>query len=77
MTGPDHYAKAERLVESMRQEMVGSPGQPLRTHEQQARLAAEAQVHATLALAAATIDAAEAGPHNVPNTARWQEVKAP
>lgn len=44
MTGPEHYAEAERLLCSQ----VGDP----------VALLAAAQVHATLALTAATIEAA-------------------
>jgi len=44
-TGPQHYAEAERLIDEAKQHLtVGRSG----------RLLAEAQVHATLALAAAT-----------------------
>jgi hypothetical protein len=54
MTGPEHYAEAERLIAIAR----GGPGsRELYGPSQQAQLAlilADAQVHATLALAAAT-----------------------
>lgn len=46
MTGPEHYAEAERLA----QRLYGDELDP----EHVAALAAVAQVHATLALAAAT-----------------------
>jgi hypothetical protein len=47
MTGPEHYLEAERLLDSLYGVERGSlPGE--------ASIAAEAQVHATLALAAAT-----------------------
>jgi len=54
VTGPEHYRTAEVLLANLRDEMAGSPGTPLRTKEQQAQMIAEAQVHATLALTAAT-----------------------
>jgi hypothetical protein len=47
MTGPDHYREAERLLGQ-----VNIPYGP--TAEEKTQLAIEAQVHATLALAAAT-----------------------
>lgn len=56
MTGPEHYRTAEVLLANLRDEMAGSPGTPLRTKEQQAQMIAEAQVHATLALTAATAE---------------------
>jgi hypothetical protein len=50
VNGPDHYQAAERLLETAR-EYRRQNGGPLA-----AAVAAEAQVHATLALAAATVD---------------------
>jgi hypothetical protein len=47
MTGPEHYKEAERLI-ALAGEMVNGP------HLQHAAWVAEAQVHATLALVAAT-----------------------
>jgi hypothetical protein len=49
MTGPEHYKEAQRLAEQVRDARV--------VGETQKQRLAEAQVHATLALAAATIDA--------------------
>ncbi|MEV1201695.1 hypothetical protein [Microbispora rosea] len=46
MTGPEHYAQAEALLESAARERIGS--------DQERYLLAAAQVRATLALAAAT-----------------------
>lgn len=46
MNGPAHYREAERLIEIANRDELGSP-------EERYRVAA-AQVHATLALAAAT-----------------------
>lgn len=56
MTGPDHYRLAETLLGNLRDQLA-SGGGDLRTPEQQTRMIAEAQAHATLALAAATIAA--------------------
>ena len=55
MNGPQHYRTAETLLENLRREMSGTPGALLHTPEQQGRMIAEAQVHATLALAAASV----------------------
>lgn len=47
MNGPAHYREAERLIEIANRDELGSP-------EERYRVAA-AQVHATLALVAATV----------------------
>ncbi|MEV0065382.1 hypothetical protein [Amycolatopsis sp. NPDC050768] len=60
MTGPEHYHEAERLVAST------SLRNPL---PEDANKLAAAQVHATLALAAATIDTADLCP-----SVAWVEV---
>ncbi|MEV0779240.1 hypothetical protein [Streptomyces sp. NPDC050428] len=52
MTGPEHYARAERLVEDLRRAKA-SFSQAVSPETATIALA-EAQVHATLALAAAT-----------------------
>ncbi|WP_262059703.1 hypothetical protein [Streptomyces sp. STR69] len=49
-TGPEHYLEAEHLVERAHHYTYGDGADPVTG----AALAAEAQVHATLALAAAT-----------------------
>ncbi len=49
MTGPDHYRKAEELTEKAHEYLGQGDGQ-----ESAAVWAAVAQIHATLALAAAT-----------------------
>lgn len=49
MTGPEHYRAAERLADQAHHFTYGDGADP----ETGAALAAEAQVHATLALAAA------------------------
>lgn len=50
MNGPEHYAKAEEYLAHIK---------PGGNREDAAALAAAAQAHATLALAAATVDVAE------------------
>lgn len=62
MSGPEHYRVAQTLLGNLRDEMAGAPGRLLRTAEQRAEMIAEAQVHATLALAAATIAPRALGP---------------
>ncbi|MFF1756174.1 hypothetical protein [Streptomyces sp. NPDC058266] len=54
MTGPEHYREAERLAGMAHHFTYGDGADPVAGHA----LAAEAQVHATLALAAATAMAA-------------------
>jgi hypothetical protein len=56
-TGPEHHRTAQVLLANLRDEIAGMPGTPLRTKEQQTQMIAEAQVHATLALAAAQVEA--------------------
>lgn len=58
MNGPDHYHVAERLIEELRNTDSGSP--------RETALIAEAQVHATLALAAAAA--------RITNLAEWDRV---
>jgi hypothetical protein len=72
-TGPDHYREAERLADRAHHYTYGDGGDPVTG----AALAAEAQVHATLALTAATamqapVDGIEPGmaPHE------WQAWQA-
>ena len=52
MTGPDHYARAERLLDDAHKS----------DHAVATQFLAAAQVHATLAQAAATIDANRINP---------------
>ena len=47
MTGPEHYLKAEEILAPL-------DGKERGTYPEEDRVVAEAQVHATLALAAAT-----------------------
>lgn len=59
-TGPEHYREAERLVTTVRDSGGAVVGGVV-------NVLAAAQVHATLALAAATVTTAEArGPGDVP-----------
>lgn len=67
-TGPDHYREAERLVERAHHFTYGDGADPVVG----AALAAEAQVHATLALAAAAaLNSGQHGMNFVDSTA-WQ-----
>lgn len=59
MTGPGHYAKAEALLANAWRHVGDSDRDFLHTPETRALLIAQAQVHATLALTAATIEAAD------------------
>ncbi|UVK63762.1 hypothetical protein SEA_PULLUMCAVEA_51 [Gordonia phage PullumCavea] len=53
MNGPQHYGEAERLLTLADQ--AASANWPERTGERKSDVLAAAQVHATLALAAATV----------------------
>lgn len=53
MSGPEHYQEAERLLALAGSEGAGSAGLFISYDEQAALILADAQVHATLALAAA------------------------
>ena len=83
MNGPDRYKIAETLLGNLRRELPS--GISLHTPEQQTRMIAEAQVHATLALVAATVDAAnrmvwtanqDGNGHEIQNSLAWAEVTA-
>jgi hypothetical protein len=70
MTGPEHYREAERLADRAHHFTYGDGGDPVVG----AALAAEAQVHATLALAAATaMGGREEGMHRADFEA-WDKV---
>lgn len=77
MSGPEHYRKAEKLLDNAWTRMAGGSGGLLHTHETRADLIATAHVHATLALAAATI-AASAHPNQsqVDYLGSWWEAGA-
>lgn len=71
MTGPEHYREAERLLVRADHFIYGDGADPVAG----AATAAQAQVHATLALAAATAE-----PHSqaylgtdAPNPRAWSE----
>ena len=70
MTGPEHYREAEQLAERAHHWTYGDGADPVVG----AALAAEAQVHATLALAAATAlnDYPDGAPVN--DVAAWRAV---
>ena len=73
MNGPEHYAEAERLLaladESPSETWATSTG------EHKADSIATAQVHATLAQAAAVIDAANKWEGQAANSIAWREVQ--
>lgn len=54
MNGPEHYREAERLLD----EVLGNVTNPMITYAEDAAQLAAAQVHATLALTAATVQEA-------------------
>jgi len=67
MTGPEHYEEAERLINDARHD---------HDRDRATYLLAEAQVHATLALAAATAlsDPTRSGPRTtIPEWNAWQQ----
>lgn len=63
MNGPEHYAQAERLLRHADQRMAQDETQWLRTYDQRTFFLAQAQVHATLALAVATAAGAHLPDH--------------
>lgn len=54
MTGPEHYSEAELLLVAANRRLAGNDAEWLNTPARRAELRNDAQVHATLALAAAT-----------------------
>jgi hypothetical protein len=64
VTGPEHYREAEALLEES-SDPSDHGVSALHAH------IARAQVHATLALTAATIDAAEAANEGLANRTEW------
>lgn len=62
MNGPEHYAEAERLLEQAHVKVAGAREKAI---PKGSAYVAAAQVHATLALVAATLDAPT---HNTGNT---------
>lgn len=69
MTGPEHYRQAERLVVQCHHFTYGDGADPVTG----AALAAEAQVHATLALVAATALAAPSTRASVRTINAWHD----
>ncbi|MGI8333416.1 hypothetical protein ACRYCC_25985 [Actinomadura scrupuli] len=69
MNGPEHYLTAERLADQANHYIYGDGSDPVTG----AALAAEAQVHATLALAAATA-LATTGDMPIPDCDSWTRV---
>lgn len=68
MTGAEHYREAERLLEAANDRSE---------YDEAAGITAQAQVHATLALAAATIDAAaHPGQSQVDYLGQWWEAQS-
>lgn len=66
MTGPEHYREAERLIAMARDEGGASGGMYSWHETQPAMVLADAQVHAILALAAATALGSSRDWHEVP-----------
>lgn len=83
MNGPQHYAEAERMVAHVEQQAVelvaacaasgGRAADLTATNEVIANMTAVAHVHATLALAAATVDASTGATREY---LEWAEVLA-
>ena len=73
MTGPEHYRAAERLADQANHFTYGDGADPVVG----AALAAEAQVHATLALAAATALNDAQGGMTIRERREWLSVAAP
>ena len=74
-TGAEHYLEAERLLELAREEQLalGSGDPAAGDRREPGQLTAMAQVHATLALAAATAPRLDWAA----DLAAWQDVAAP
>lgn len=68
MTGAEHYAEAERFLSQSEDEYIGSA--------EHTGCLRRARVHATLAAAAATIDAAY-GQMSIPSDEAWRAVLRP
>lgn len=74
MTGPEHYKEAERLLEFADRRV--SETWAAETGEQKADVIAAAQVHATLALAAATALPADYVGSQAARLIEWTEATA-
>ena len=85
MNGPEHYREAERLLREVNREQAPNfegTIRPVHHDGLRAEMVAQAQVHATLAHAAAVIDAGNAVTwtsssdgdwHEVENSGHWKE----
>lgn len=71
MNGPEHYREAERLLAEVRK---GYETGPTMSYEHESCSLAEAQVHATLAQVAATIDSRGYGAFEIRNNDAWEQV---
>lgn len=72
-TGPEHYQKAEQLLADVRKAQASMTGKPSAEHI--AQFIAQAQVHAALALAAATaLDPSECGAPEYREYQAWRVV---
>lgn len=83
MTGPEHYRQAEVLLSNQRRRIGGDDkNELLHPPEQRAEMLAWAQVHATLALTAATVATRAIGPqeawggHAIEVDSDWQQATA-
>lgn len=75
MTGPEHYAESQRLLGVADRQWPDSSTDEL--NPQWAFTMQRAQVHATLALAAATAAAAAGIPWSSESGQEWRQVIAP
>lgn len=78
MTGPEHYAEAERLLDETRGEHEVTESMLSAFQAQLQQMMTRAQVHAMLALAAATALGREGGDGRMParDRAAWFNVAA-
>ena len=79
MTGPEHYRQAERLLAAVNQRIGNDDrNEYVQTPSRRSELTAQAQVHATLAHAAATVDLfALYGQAGEESQKAWRDVVAP
>jgi hypothetical protein len=73
MTGPEHYAEAERLIALARTDRQGLYAH---TTDPYAKMLADAQIHATLALAAATALAVHGVREHIEDGQEWRKAAA-
>ncbi len=73
MSGPEHYREAEKLIAAANRRLGGNDAEWLHPPVRRAEQRAEAQIHATLALAAATaLDPSRDG-YSDPDRAAWRK----